>query len=94
MKDEEFAEKIELQNFIKSSIDNAAVKYSSHLLSETALATENVIEEKPTYAAKQNLVDARVIMRDNFDAILAKHPEVLIFGEDAGHIGDVNQGFL
>ncbi len=37
-------------------------------------------------------MDARIIMRDNFDAILKKHPEVLIFGEDAGHIGDVNQG--
>ena len=81
-----------MQNFIKSSIDNAAVKYSSHLLSETELATENVIAEKATYASEQNLVDARVIMRDNFDAILAKYPEVLIFGEDAGHIGDVNQG--
>ena len=31
-------------------------------------------------------------MRDNFDAILKKYPEVLIFGEDAGQIGDVNQG--
>ena len=31
-------------------------------------------------------------MRDNFDAILKKYPEVLIFGEDAGFIGDVNQG--
>ena len=92
LKDENFAEKIELQNFIKSSIDNAAMKYSSHLLSETELATENVIAEKATYASEQNLVDARVIMRDNFDAILAKYPEVLIFGEDAGHIGDVNQG--
>ena len=92
LKDENFAEKIELQNFIKASIDNAAVKYSAHLLSETELATENVIEENPTYASDKNLVDARVIMRDNFDAILAKYPEVLIFGEDAGHIGDVNQG--
>jgi pyruvate/2-oxoglutarate/acetoin dehydrogenase E1 component len=92
LKDENFTEKIELQNFIKSSIDNAAVKYSSHLLSETELATENVIAEKATYASEKNLVDARVIMRDNFDAILAKYPEVLIFGEDAGHIGDVNQG--
>lgn len=92
LKDENFAEKIELQNFIKSSIDNAAIKYSSHLLSETELATENVIAKKATYASEQNLVDARVIMRDNFDAILAKYPEVLIFGEDAGHIGDVNQG--
>jgi pyruvate/2-oxoglutarate/acetoin dehydrogenase E1 component len=31
-------------------------------------------------------------MRDNFNAILKKHPDVLIFGEDTGLIGDVNQG--
>ena len=31
-------------------------------------------------------------MRDNFEALLKKHPEVLVFGEDAGYIGDVNQG--
>ena len=31
-------------------------------------------------------------MRDNFDVLLKKHPELLIFGEDAGFIGDVNQG--
>ena len=37
-------------------------------------------------------VDGRIVMRDNFDAILKKYPEVLIFGEDAGQIGDVNQG--
>ena len=33
-----------------------------------------------------------MILRDNFDKILSKHPEVLIFGEDTGTIGDVNQG--
>ncbi|WP_237274784.1 alpha-ketoacid dehydrogenase subunit alpha/beta [Tenacibaculum ovolyticum] len=92
LKDENFAEKITLQNFIKSSIDNASVKFSSHLLSETALATKNVPSEAPTYATERKLVDARVIMRDNFDAIFKKHPETLIFGEDAGYIGDVNQG--
>ena len=31
-------------------------------------------------------------MRDNFDAILSKYKNVLIFGEDSGQIGDVNQG--
>ena len=92
LRDENLAEKTTLQNFIKTSIDKAAVKYSSHLLSETELATENVPAEAPTYASEKNMVDARIIMRDNFDAILAKHPEVLIFGEDAGYIGDVNQG--
>lgn len=92
LKDENFEEKTVLQNFIKSAIDNAAVKFSAHLLSETALATQKITSEAPTYASEKNLVDARVIMRDNFDAILKKHPETLIFGEDAGFIGDVNQG--
>lgn len=92
LKDENFAEKTELQNFIKTSIDNAAVKYSAHLLSETELATQKIASEAPTYASDENLVDARIIMRDNFDAILKKYPETLIFGEDAGYIGDVNQG--
>ncbi|MBZ0327559.1 MAG: transketolase, partial [Altibacter sp.] len=32
------------------------------------------------------------VLRDNFDALFEKHPEVVIFGEDAGKIGDVNQG--
>jgi pyruvate/2-oxoglutarate/acetoin dehydrogenase E1 component/TPP-dependent pyruvate/acetoin dehydrogenase alpha subunit len=92
LKEETFAEKTELQNFIKATINDAAGKYSSYLLSESEYSALNVEEKKPTYAQHQNLVDARVVMRDNFDAILKKHPEVVIFGEDAGLIGDVNQG--
>ncbi len=92
LKEETFAEKTELQSFIKASIKDAAGKYSSYLLSESEYSALNVEEKKPTYARNQNLVDARVVMRDNFDAILKKHPEVVIFGEDAGFIGDVNQG--
>ena len=37
-------------------------------------------------------VDARIILRDNFDKLLSKYPELIIFGEDCGKIGDVNQG--
>lgn len=92
LKEENFAEKIELQNFIKSAIDNAAVKYSAHLLSESDKAAQNISANAPIYASEKNMVDARIIMRDNFDAIFEKHPDTLVFGEDAGHIGDVNQG--
>ncbi|AOW16908.1 transketolase [Polaribacter vadi] len=92
LRDEDFGEKIELQNFIKTSQKRAHKKYSTHLLSETALSATSVLDEKPTYAQDKNLVDARIIMRDNFDAILTKHKDVIIFGEDAGFIGDVNQG--
>ncbi|CAL2060969.1 thiamine pyrophosphate-dependent enzyme [Tenacibaculum sp. 190524A05c] len=92
IRDENFAEKIELQNFIKESIKTAYDKYSSHLLNDTDNSVVNSEEVKPTYDSEKNIVDARVIMRDNFEAILEKHPEVLVFGEDAGYIGDVNQG--
>ncbi|MGY8942448.1 MAG: transketolase C-terminal domain-containing protein, partial [Flavobacteriales bacterium] len=92
LKEETFAEKKELQNFIKATVKNADAVYSSYLLSESKYSALNIEEKKPVYAQTQNLVDARVVMRDNFDAILKKHPEVIIFGEDAGFIGDVNQG--
>jgi pyruvate/2-oxoglutarate/acetoin dehydrogenase E1 component/TPP-dependent pyruvate/acetoin dehydrogenase alpha subunit len=92
VKDEHFSQKVELQNFIKSSLKDAHSRYSSHLLSETELTALEVLEKKPSYEQTKNLVDGRIIMRDNFDAILSKHQDVVIFGEDAGFIGDVNQG--
>jgi pyruvate/2-oxoglutarate/acetoin dehydrogenase E1 component/TPP-dependent pyruvate/acetoin dehydrogenase alpha subunit len=92
VKDEHFSKKVELQNFIKLSLKDAHNRYSSHLLSETELNALGVLEKKPSYDQTKNLVDGRIIMRDNFDAILLKHQDVVIFGEDVGFIGDVNQG--
>ncbi len=92
IKDENFSEKIVLQQLIKSQMESAEVKYSSLLTSETTSSATKIAPVAPTYAKEKNWVDARIIMRDNFDAILQKHPEVIIFGEDAGYIGDVNQG--
>lgn len=92
LKDEHFGAKIELQNFIKTSVNDGYRRYSTHLLNESDSSVLNEVERKPNYSPEKNLVDARIIMRDNFDAILKKHPDVLIFGEDAGLIGDVNQG--
>lgn len=92
IKDENLAEKIELQKFIKKSLDDAHVKYSTHLTSETKFSPLIIEEKKPVYNTEENLVDARIVMRDNFEAILKKHNDVVIFGEDAGFIGDVNQG--
>ena len=92
LKDENFAEKTLLQNFIKDSLKTANQKYSTFLNSESDLNALNVVEKKPVYSQQRTLVDARIIMRDNFDALLNKHPEIMIFGEDAGFIGDVNQG--
>jgi len=89
---EDSPEKTALQNFIKNSLDTAYVKYSSTLYSETEESPLQVAEIPPVYTNDTPTVDARIVMRDNFDKILANHPEVLIFGEDSGKIGDVNQG--
>lgn len=66
-------------------------RFSSHLYSDSAFSSLKVKEVLPEYQNPKE-VDARLILRDNFDAIFAKVPEALIFGEDSGNIGDVNQG--
>lgn len=67
-------------------------RYSSYLYSQSAWAATKVEEVAPEYATDAEEVDARLILRDNFDHILSNHPESLIFGEDSGTIGGVNQG--
>lgn len=85
-------EKQALSHWIKAYFEKIQPKYSSHLHSESDKNIYNIEANVPTYDENPTEVDARLILRDNFDAIFAKYPEVLIFGEDAGEIGDVNQG--
>ena len=89
---ESSAEKRQLQDWINNYFEIIQPKYSKHLYSETASKATNVSEVKPTYNSDAEVVDGRVVLRDNFDAIFSNHPEALIFGEDSGTIGDVNQG--
>ncbi len=86
------SEKNQLVNWINSYIEKIQPKYSSHLYSQSPKSALNIQEVKPTYNDSSEEVDARLVIRDNFDALFSKYPEVLVFGEDAGHIGDVNQG--
>jgi 2-oxoisovalerate dehydrogenase E1 component len=66
--------------------------YSSHLYSQSEWKATNVKEIKPVYSDASEDVDGRVVVRNNFDKIFEKYPQALVFGEDAGNIGDVNQG--
>ncbi|WP_298420701.1 alpha-ketoacid dehydrogenase subunit alpha/beta [uncultured Kordia sp.] len=85
-------EKQALAHWIKAYFEKIQPKYSSHLYSESNKKVAKIDASAPTYSESSEEVDARLILRDNFDAIFSKYPEVLIFGEDAGEIGDVNQG--
>ncbi|WP_312083341.1 alpha-ketoacid dehydrogenase subunit alpha/beta [Epilithonimonas hominis] len=66
--------------------------YSSHLYSQSEWKATNIKEVKPVFSEASKEVDGRVVVRNNFDKIFEKYPQALVFGEDAGHIGDVNQG--
>ncbi|AEW85979.1 transketolase [Flavobacterium columnare] len=84
--------KITLANWISQYIAKIQPKFSSHLFSQSENNVLAINEIKPTYDENSEEVDARLVIRDNFDAIFAKYPQTLIFGEDSGNIGDVNQG--
>ena len=85
-------ENVKLKNWITKNINEQQPEFSSHLFCETDKSALKVSEIRPIFDDSSELVDGRIIIRDNFDAIFNKHPETLIFGEDTGNIGDVNQG--
>ena len=84
--------KTQLQNYIQQFFNREQPKYSSHLYSENENKLTNVEAIKPEYNDDSAYVDGRIVLRNNFDTLMERHPQVLIFGEDCGKIGDVNQG--
>jgi 2-oxoisovalerate dehydrogenase E1 component len=89
---ESSAAKTALSNWIKKGVQVNFERYSSHLHSQSALSPLDAAAIPAEFASEANMVDGREILRENFDALLAKNPNLIIFGEDAGKIGGVNQG--
>jgi len=89
---EQSKEREMLKNWLLRFMTEMQPIYSSHLYSEHENKATNISAVQPTYSKDAPMVDGRLILRDNFDLLLGKYPEFLIFGEDSGTIGDVNQG--
>ncbi len=86
------AERTQLQKKYDELFAVEKDNYSSHLYSQSQWKATNVKEVKPVFSESSEEVDGRMVVRNNFDKIFEKYPETLIFGEDTGNIGDVNQG--
>ena len=84
--------KEELRTWKNTLTEKLNPKFSSHLHSHSDKRLQNINPVDIEYPAEEELVDGRIIIRDNFDALLKSNDKVLIFGEDVGIIGDVNQG--
>jgi len=81
-----------LQAWWQEKQQNTQTLYSDKLYNEYDNSALNVPSIPAKYSEDANLVDGRVVLRDNFKALLEQHPKLLVFGEDSGKIGDVNQG--
>jgi 2-oxoisovalerate dehydrogenase E1 component len=86
------ASKSNLIAWLNKAIQENTERYSSNLYSQSKFQVSNINEVAIQYDLAPKVVDGREVLKENFEAILTKYPEVVIFGEDAGRIGDVNQG--
>ena len=88
-------QKSENINYLKEWINKFSSlnqkKYSSKLYNEFSSNAAGVKEIKPLYGNSKR-VDGRIVLRNNFKELLELYDNLLIFGEDSGKIGDVNQG--
>lgn len=91
IRNEKIVEKQTLATWIQQQAKVNYDRYSSHLYSQSEKSALKIQAVAPNYDADSPMEDGRIILRDNYDKILETRPEVLVFGEDAGKIGGVNQ---
>ena len=65
-------------------------KYNSNVYNTYSSSSLNKGKVAPTFNSEE-LIDGRLILRNNFRTLFKRHPEILTFGEDTGKIGGVNQ---
>jgi 2-oxoisovalerate dehydrogenase E1 component len=81
-----------LINWLRLEDDMNRERFNSCLYLESARSPLQVTEELPQYPQYPEMVDGRVVLRDNFAELFESIPELLVFGEDVGRLGDVNLG--
>jgi len=84
--------KSDLVDFINRIKSENFARYNTNLYNETKFSARDIKEVLPEFKDNTEEVDGRIILRDNFDKMFSNIPEAMIFGEDVGKIGGVNQG--
>ena len=83
----------EMKSLYRDILDTNRKMYNSHLYNEGPKSALQVEEIKPLIPFEALPVNGYEVLNKYFDALFAQNPKVYAFGEDVGHIGDVNQGF-
>jgi 2-oxoisovalerate dehydrogenase E1 component len=67
-------------------------RYGSHLYSQSPESALQVTEVQAVYTEHSAEVMGFEVLNAFFDAAFTREPRLLVFGEDVGQLGDVNQG--
>ena len=81
-----------LYTWVQNYRNDTQPLYSSFLYNEYPNNFSSVKNIEPKFDNDSSMIDGRIILKNNFDSLLTKYPNLIIFGEDTGKIGDVNQG--
>ena len=82
-----------LNGWLKRNYEEASKSFDTFLYNNTPTSVLNVKPVPPVFSQNSQEVPGRQILRDNWDKQFNKNPRVLVFGEDAGKIGGVNQSY-
>jgi pyruvate/2-oxoglutarate/acetoin dehydrogenase E1 component len=72
---------------------DAQKRYDSHLYIESPNTALKVKAVSPVFYESSHFVAGREIIRDNWSEKIKEYPNLVIFGEDVGYIGGVNQTY-
>jgi pyruvate/2-oxoglutarate/acetoin dehydrogenase E1 component/TPP-dependent pyruvate/acetoin dehydrogenase alpha subunit len=93
LKGEQSAAKNNLVQFLNQQMLINKDRYNDYLYSQSALSALNVAPVAIKYPAEEQLMDGREVLQANWDVQLSKNKSIVIFGEDVGNIGGVNQTY-
>jgi len=85
--------KINVTNWLEKELKVSHQSFNTFLYSESEESARKVAPVAPEYDENALLVPGREILRDNWDYQFAHNEKLLIFGEDVGKIGGVNQTY-
>ncbi|MEI6456988.1 MAG: transketolase C-terminal domain-containing protein, partial [bacterium] len=83
--------KADLEVWMAGLAKENAGRYNSHLYSESAQSALKVEPVPPSYTDNSPVVTGREVILANYDHLFGNNPLSVIFGEDVGKIGGVNQ---
>ena len=81
-------------DFLRERLRDGDERYAAHLYSQSGEAALKVAEVAAEYAEDAPVLNGFEILNHCFDHALRRDPRLIIFGEDVGKLGDVNQGCM